>query len=202
MKQSTKLFSKHSILVILILIISSCTLDDDNIAFSNADPLLLEVGYDPENIEYLEISCPVGVICDENFTYRAYSFNNSELYFYISFNPGIIDNYSLESLRENFNYLDFRIYFPERNTANSEFYYSNRTPIWELNQPTDNNLEFTIDSYENGNMKGVIKGTITEITEFIQSDSPDCITDDMMGICYKYEEANIPFTVNYNFRIE
>ncbi len=199
MQKTTKLLSKLSMLIILSLIIYSCSPDTE---YSNTEPLVLEVGYNPEKCENLEISCPIGVVCDENFDYRAYKFENTRLFFYISFAPTIIDNYSLESFRDNFNYLNFYIYFPERNKKNSQFYYFNKNPIWQLNESADNDLEFTLDSYENGNLKGVLKGTITEITNRIHSNSSDCMSGDEAGICFKTEEADMPFTVNFNFCIE
>jgi len=71
-----------------------------------------------------------------------------------------------------------------------------------LNKSTDNDLELTLDSYENGNLKGVLKGTITEITNRIHSNSSDCKSGDILGVCFKKEEANMPFTINFNFCIE
>jgi hypothetical protein len=201
----------HCYLVLFVtalFVLNGCTKDDEidpnancNICPKlNSDTLLLNIGENTEKGEKLEIACPVGVRCDENFDYRAYYFNNTHFYFYISFDPNIINNYSLESFREYFNYLNFSIYFPERNTTNSEFLYSNITPVRQLNK-YENNIEFTIDSYENGNIQGTIKGTITEIDEVIHSDSPDCYIGDMLGICIETEEANIPFRVNYSFLI-
>lgn len=228
MNQPIKLFAKLSILSILGIFISSCTTDEDPHTFSKintfpfdvgyiseesseeseeeesitipvADSLLIDVGYNPEICEKLPISCPGGVICDENYLYRAYLFQNSRIYFYISFDPSIIGDFSLESIREKFNYLNFGIYFPERETTNSKFLYSHRGPIRQLNQTSDDNVEFTIDSYENGSIKGVIKGTIRKITESIQSNSPDCSTGDILGMCSKSEIANTPFEIKYNF---
>ncbi len=201
MKDHLKIFFAFTLFLLF-----SCEKNDDCVTVSNTDfvpidSLLIEVGYDPENCKNLNISCPLGEDCDENYVYRAYSFNNSRLNFHISFDPDIVDNFSLESFKENFNYLNFSIYFPENGTTNSEFYYSNLKPIRKLNETTDDNLEFTIDSYENGIIKGVIKGTITEITEMIHSDCPDCFIGDILGVCAKTVKADMTFEVRYNFCI-
>lgn len=93
------------------------------------------------------------------------------------------------------------VFFPEKKTASSEFYFSDLRPIRKLNMVAENRFEFTIDSYEKASLKGTLKGNITKITETITSDDPNCISDDIQGICYESEEANIPFALNYDFCI-
>lgn len=155
-----------------------------------------------KNCSGFEISCPVGEVCDENYLYRAYSYDDEDIHLSISFNPEIVGNYSLASFEENFEYIDFQIYFPEKNTGDSIFYFKNLNPVRQLGRTSSEGLKFTFNAYENGNIQGAIEGTITTITEYIKSDSLDCFTDDIMGICYTSEEANIPFNITFNLPLE
>ena len=189
-------------IVLSVFLMTGCSSDDHEEKGFVSGPLALTVGASENNCEILEIKCPVGAVCDENFTYRAYSFEDRDLRVYLSFDPGVVDNYSLESFRENFNYLNFSILFPEKATADSRFYYSNRNPIRDLGTTSGEGLEFTMNSYENGLLKGVIAGTIHEITEAITSNDPNCMTGDIAGQCFRSHEVNIPFSVEYSFCIE
>lgn len=189
-------------IVLSVFLMTSCSSDDHEEKGFGSGPLALTVGASDDNCETLAIQCPVGAVCDENFRYRAYAFEGRDLRVYLSFDPDVVRNYSLESFRENFNYLNFSILFPEKATADSKFYYNNRNPIRELGTISEEGLEFTMDSYENGVLKGVIAGTIHEITEAITSNDPDCMTDDIAGLCFRSHEVNIPFSVEYSFCLE
>ncbi|WP_189606128.1 hypothetical protein [Salinimicrobium marinum] len=193
---------RYFFLVVSTFFMIGCSSDDNEEKSFGSGPLALTVGTSENNCEILKIKCPVGAVCDENFIYRAYSFEDRDLRIYISFDPDVVDNYSLESLRENFNYINFSILFPEKATADSRFYYSNRNPVRELGTVSEEGVEFTMDSYENGVLKGVITGTINEITEAITSDDPDCMTGDIAGRCFESHEVNIPFSVVYSFCLE
>ena len=93
--------------------------------------------------------------------------------------------------------------FPRKlQTESSKFYFSNLTPIRKLEEFSTEGLKFTLDEYEDGRMHGIIEGTVTEITEEIKSHSPDCFIGDILGICYKSEKANIPFTIKFNLALE
>lgn len=198
---------KNSTLQLFLLLVTtgfifSCSPESTGEKRFISEPVALTVGTNENNCERLKIKCPVGVVCDENYSYRAYSFEDDELLFYISFDSQIVDNYSLQSFRDHFGYLNFTIFFPEKATANSKFYYSNRAPVGELEEPSEEGVEFSIDSYENGVIKGIITGTINRITEVITSDAPECRTGDISGICAEYHEADIPFSIEYSFCIE
>ena len=75
--------------------------------------LSITLGENEKNFPSLEISCPIGVTCDENYVYRAYDYSDQDVALYLSFNPKIVGNYSLKSFKENFNYINFWLYFPE-----------------------------------------------------------------------------------------
>jgi hypothetical protein len=150
----------------------------------------------------LEVSCPGGEVCDENYLYRAYSFYDEGLRFYISFGQSIVNNYSLEAFKANFNYVDFTIRYPEMATDSSEFYFSSLDIIRKLDEEAANGFKFTIDSFENGRLKGTLKGTVTEITELVTSNAPDCVIGDIQGECNQEQDANLQFSMNYDFCID
>lgn len=158
--------------------------------------------HDGKDCPGLTISCPVGITCDENYDYRAYKYSDQDIDLYISFNPEVIGKHSLKSFKDNFDFMYFRIYFPDRHTENSVSYYHNSIVIRQLREATQESLQFSFDGFKDGKTQGTIEGIATEITERIESDSLDCLSGDVMGICYKYEEADIPFAIEFDFSFE
>lgn len=65
----------------------------------------------------LQIVCPIGILCDENFTYRAYKASGQRgdvgAYFYISFSPSIVNKFksiTLDEVKDHVNYTNLEIY--------------------------------------------------------------------------------------------
>ena len=96
--------------------------------------------YEPYNLSIgslndctaLELTCPVGVTCDENYYYRAYSYMDERFQIYISFDADIVNNFSEESIRKNFRYIDFVFRFPEYSNETLSYHYSPLDPIKKL----------------------------------------------------------------------
>ncbi|SHG78409.1 hypothetical protein [Ferrimonas marina] len=155
----------------------------------------------------LIISCPEGVSCDQSFDYRAQVFEDENIYIYLSFGPEIVDSYSLQTLSEHFNYLDFRLKLPDQSTEKTDVYFSHRQPVTELNVDTypDNSdgMLLQFNDYSDHVLSGAISGIATQLTAYTEdATDPDCKTDDMMGICYENRETYMPFSVVFTIRVQ
>jgi SH3-like domain-containing protein len=165
-----------------------------------AQPLIINAT-NSKNEPGFQISCPENVICDEHFDYRAYMYRDNRVMIYLSFDPDVIGKSSYQSFVDNFNYANIWIYFPERATDSSTFYYQNRFPIRRLGQPNQDGVIFEMISFKDNRLTGSFSGTITRITEQISSNDPNCYTGDVRGLCYREHAANIPFTINFDLTI-
>jgi hypothetical protein len=115
---------------------------------------------------------------------------------------------TLESIRREFMSLSIGLHFPDADIDEgnrSEFVYFSPGTLAELGQlitvrNTDGmQLDFT--AYENERLSGTITGTITVLTHHIMSDDPECITGDMVGICYEDEDVYLPFEVAFKMTL-
>ena len=135
--------------------------------------------------------------------FKAYTYNDAYIYLYVSFSPKIdSDKYTLQSLKDNFLFASMSLRFSEKNTGNSTFSFSLRDVIPKLDEYNRDGVKLTIDKYEDYILSGMFEGTISRITELIQSSDPNCYHGDILGQCYKYEKVNVPFLVTFNFKLE
>ena len=147
----------------------------------------------PTTLGTLEIACPIGVVCDENFDYRAYRLDTDELYLSLSFDPSIVLDRDLESLQEAFNYANLRLRFPDRSDdENVRYYAQDRDPIREL----------TFTSFEDSRLRFSLSGEFDRVTEETSDDSnPDCSTGDILGLCYRDLDADISYDIEFDLEI-
>lgn len=144
----------------------------------------------------LEIACPIGVTCDADFDYRAYRFDSREVYVRLSFEPTIVGDLRLQTLRDSFNYATLEIRFPDRDISTEDrevtHYYSPLEPVREV----------TFDSFEDGRLHFSLAGTIDGITrEIYDLTDESCITDDILGLCYEREEFAAPFNFEFDLTV-
>lgn len=140
----------------------------------------------------LEIYCPEGVECDENFDYRAFTYFSADVEVYVSFRPSLVGHYTLDDFNEAFDYLNLWIHFSNLDTDSSRFYYHPKEPLRPI----------IFDSYEDGRLSWTMAGTIDTITEKRISRSNECQTDDMVGECYFDEPAAIPYQLRFELSVE
>ncbi|HEY9183799.1 MAG TPA: hypothetical protein VIM94_00580 [Salegentibacter sp.] len=191
---------------ILLSILSSVTIflacsseytDDEQENF-NTNPVSLNIGLE-ENCAETETYCAMSDMCGEEFLNLIdFQYYDSELEFTMYFNSEIENNFSLETLRNNFEYLNFVIRFPEQKTDSTSYAYVHKLPIRELNTPSEEGFTLSFDNYEDGAITGSLIGNISEMTKVIQSDDPACRMDDIMGVCT--EEISVEKEVSIDFK--
>jgi len=155
----------------------------------------------------LMISCPGGVVCDASFDYRAHHYEDEHIYLYLSFNPELVNDYSFDGLVEHFSYMNFNLKLPSLSSGDTEVYFHHREPLSELG--VDNYLTHTdgmllqFHSYIDGTLTASVSGTITTITHRTEGSSePDCITDDILGLCYEEQAVYMPFSVDFALKVK
>ena len=179
----------------------SCSNDDDDSTDFRYESYNLSVG-SLNNCTKLEIACPVGVNCDENYYYRAYSYTDERFQIYISFDADIIKSFSEESIRKNFRYINFVFRFPEQSSETVSYHYSTLDPIRKLDETTEEGANFRINSFENGVLNATISGYTNRISKIIISDDPDCSIGDVRGMCGENIEADINYSIDLSFCLE
>ena len=168
------------------------------------EPLVLSIRNDDGTDGFL-VSCPSGVVCDEQFTYRAYTYDDDRVILRLSFDPQVVGNFTYDAFREHFTLLNLTIRWPERRTEKSIFHFAPRYPPRALDTPTVEGFVIELFGYDadTRRLSGKITGTIDRIDEFIEDrDDPDCITDDMVGLCSKSEPANISLVVTFDLTMD
>ncbi len=136
-----------------------------------------------------EISCPVGVVCDETSSHRAYTYEGDRAWVRLSFEPSIIGATDIEDYRAGFDGLSMRIDVPERSAGTS----------WA---PRGSTPDVVFHSFDDGRLRFTITGVIDQLTDTVERpDDPDCITDDIAGICSESTEADIPFEIAFDLSI-
>ncbi|MCL6220013.1 hypothetical protein [Zunongwangia pacifica] len=191
---------KLLLLCLLTCLSLSCSNDDDSTNF-RYEPYNLSLG-SLSNCSMLEVACPSGVTCDENYSYRAYSYSDEDFQIYISFDTDIINNFSEESIRENFNYMNFVFRFPEHSNENVSYYYSTLNPIRTLNETTGEGANFRINSFENGVLNVTLFGYTNKISKTTISDDADCYSGDVGGMCAETIDADIKYSIDLSFCFE
>ena len=96
--------------------------------------VLLTYTSDSNSCNLMTIACPMETICNENFNYRALSFEDDQFSLYLSFDSQIVGTNELGNLKENFNYATFIIKYPQLETSNSIFHSFNRREGLNLKQ--------------------------------------------------------------------
>lgn len=157
------------------------------------DGVKLRLYLNDENSGMMKISCPVNVLCDENYGYRAYSGNVPSLRFYASFESKIAKDLSASSIIKNFSYVSYRIYFPILNRGK-----------WKLSSVFDSVLEKSSKDIKwqqrnDGKIQLTIVGKINEI--WADLDEPRCKTvddaPDQPDCC-----ASIPVDISYEIVVD
>ncbi|SFF59691.1 hypothetical protein SAMN04488033_101260 [Salegentibacter agarivorans] len=191
---------------ILLALLTSATIfltcspdnTDDQQENFTTDSVNLNIGLE-ENCAVTETYCAMSDTCGEEFLNLIdFQYTDSELEFTMYFNSQIENNFSLETLRNNFEYLNFVIRFPEQKTDSTSYAYVHKLPIRELNTPSEEGFTLSFDNYEDGAITGSLKGNISEMTKVKQSDDPNCIMDDIMGVCT--EEISVEKAVAIDFK--
>ena len=192
---------KLLLLCVLTFLTLSCSNDDDDSTDFRYEPYNFSIG-SLNDCTALELTCPVGVTCDENYYYRAYSYMDERFQIYISFDADIVNNFSEESIRKNFRYIDFVFRFPEYSNETLSYHYSPLDPIKKLDETSEEGANFRINSFENGVLNATISGYTNSISKIIISDDPDCSIGDVLGMCAENIEADINYSIDLSFCLE
>lgn len=168
--------------------------------------LVLEIG-EGAAFEQIVVESPSAFAINPNNRNRTHTYTDDRIRISLSFNPEIVDNYSLASLVENFSAMNVEIFFPERDTENSTVFFKHFAPLEVLEEEaklsrTDGMfMEFT--AYEDQHLSGMIRGVMTAITTRTEDrNNPECVLDDIVGICYEDESTYLPFTVHFNIPVQ
>lgn len=105
----------------------------------------------------LRVSCPVAVLCDADFDYRAYRGSWDGFSMYMSFSPDVIGHLDdLEAVREAFAYVNFDLGFPGLESGSWRVVESHAGfRIFRHGAP-----EVHIESVQGGRIQGTIVTTI------------------------------------------
>ncbi|MDT0688158.1 hypothetical protein RM549_00050 [Salegentibacter sp. F188] len=185
--------------IFLVFIVLGCSPEAENDSFTE-DPVNLNVGT-VENCAETETICAMSDACGEEFLNLIdYQYVSPQLEFTMYFSSEIQDNLSLEALRNNFEYIIFALQFPEQKTATTSFGYSNT--ITALDNPEQEDFILIIDDYEEGVISGTLTGKITEMSKYTKSDDPECIIEDVAGVCEEEIAVEKEVTVDFSFCLE
>ena len=108
---------------------------------------------DNTNESGLIIFCPFGVTCDENYHHRAFTYRDDRYYLYMSFEPNIVNNYSLNN---------FKKYYTGDNHINIQFPELGSRSTYVEYQPRDNQ-EIVFTDYKEGRLKGEIRVPVEKV---------------------------------------
>lgn len=164
-------------------------------------PFVIHV-QNPDEQPGFVMSCPLNVVCDQHFDYRAYTYEDDRVFLYLSFDPDVIATSTYDGLIKHYNYLNMEVRFPERATATSRFYYANRYPVERLTKPNADGVIVEFFTYEESRLRGRISGTATHITEFRTSNEPSCRVGDQGGMCFFDEPAELPFVITFDLTLQ
>lgn len=166
-------------------------------AENDGKTLRVEV-FEPDPEEGLRVSCPVGVLCNRDFSYRAYSFRGDGLRLRFSFDASVVGDLRLASLRDNFEYANYSLAFESLSTRD-----------WVVVDGTFDRV-IRADSqriewlaFQDGRLQANIMGTIGKLRA--RSSSKDCrrVADGATPqVCDLTVEANIPFVIQLDVALE
>jgi hypothetical protein len=142
----------------------------------------------------LEISCPLLVVCDENFDYRAYHYRNERVSVYLSFDPSVVSNRSLESYQSALDYIDLRIYFPDQGYDDGD--REAKSVYMEKLVRSDAFAGF--EGFVDDRLTWSMEGRMDELIEMRYSRDPDCSSDDMGGVCWEYSDVDIAYDIQFD----
>lgn len=140
--------------------------------------------------------CP-NADCDKSRVYGAYVYETDEVYAYLSF-TNASDDRAEPTFESAFSYLNLEIRFPAFDTNEGGRVITHTAnislePIRELDlKQSGTSLEFTVS------------GTFNELTQYIRdSKDEDCITGDIVGMCYETVEldATIPYEISFSLQV-
>ncbi len=133
----------------------------------------------------LHVHCPIGVLCDRSFDYFAVKGGSPRVY--LSFDPAVLDNVTLESLRGNFRYMNFSVPAFEDGSWKVVLQPSG------LSRREAN--EVTIDGYDNGRIQLTLRTTASELSAVdtscqVPADAP------MPAACFEHRAVEIPVVIH------
>jgi hypothetical protein len=176
------------------------------IGFSRQSYAKIERSFNKENnLLELKIEDTTEGFTKDRYNDKEYTYETEDIRIVLFLNRIDREQSTVMDIKNNFDYMDFRLYFPERKQSDAEVYFGMLNPIRKFGENKvfgkEYPIEFDLLSYENNQLRGYIQGRITEITSLISDrDDPACRTDDMMGICYKDEKVDIPFKIDFNIK--
>ena len=153
----------------------------------------LEIQLDGE----AEIACPQGVVCDENFDYRAFTVVQDGLRLRLSFDAALANEISLDLLEEHFNVASLNYAPPELQSEAWSFGLGGDVAL----RPEDNAVEFT--GWEDGRAQGEIRTTLSGLRgRVVESDdaNPECFMMDtaLPEECTVHSEVDVPLVVFFD----
>ncbi|QRN96802.1 hypothetical protein JRI60_48820 [Archangium violaceum] len=149
----------------------------------------------------LVIHCPLGVLCDEHYDYRHYSYDARGIYLSLSFEPVVVKDMTLESLRAHAQHVSYELKEVEGLEATG-WRIGARSVVHRVGQP-DFQVRFT--GLQDGRLKGEIRTTLVELVgrqtadatcENPPQDAP------MPDHCYASARANIPLRIVFDLPIQ
>lgn len=121
------------------------------------------------------IGCPIGVVCDENFDYRAFRFVDQGVRLRLSFDAVIAEEITLALLEEHFNVASLNYSPPELQTDRWSYHFGGDVAL----RADDAAVEFT--AWEDGRAQGEIRTTLSGLRgqlRDVEGANPECF---MMG---------------------
>ena len=111
---------------------------------------------------------------------------------------------AMGAIRESFEYCNVEIRFPERATDGSRVYAQLRGPLRDLDARRSfqnmKDLELSFAGYEQGRLRGVLRGSITRLTT--ERRDLRAISGDIAGVARHDEEVEIPFLVEFDLSVD
>ena len=132
-------------------------------------------------------------IADAEDVYCAFTYNDGRMWLYLSFDADIKSNYNTEAFKTHFNYADVKIPVPGEAAPPAEAYFQNFNPIREI----------TIQSFENGRLKGFLEVVADPIT--IKTCEPPALASDPISAsslgCYEYRQSSRMITIVFDLTV-
>ena len=143
------------------------------------------------------VGCPVGVVCDENFDYRAFLVAEQGLRLRLSFDGVLATEITLELLEEHFNLVTLSYAPPEIQT--SQWYYHVGRDV--VLRAEDEAIQFT--GWSDGRAQGEIQTTLSGLYGRLlegEGANPECFMMDtsLPEECTVQLDVEVPLVVTFD----
>ncbi|WP_257462214.1 hypothetical protein [Archangium lipolyticum] len=149
----------------------------------------------------LVIHCPLHVVCDENDSYRLYKHDASGIHLSLSFDPIVVKDMTLDSLREHLEHVSYELRAVEGLEA-AGWRIGTRSVVHRAGQP---DFQVQLTGLQDGRLRGEIRTAIVnlvgrqtadEACEHPPQDAP------LPDHCYASARTNIPLRIVFDLPIQ